>query len=76
MKMITVNVFNMSHVDNDNYITSIEMPEYKYFRATLNHLRDYVKKQNANDFNHKKMRFYVFESNTFVLTESELDIKN
>lgn len=72
-KMITVNVFNVSHIDSKNYITSIEIPEYKYMANTLKALKNYVKTQAPNDFNNLTMRFYVFHSNTFLIKETDLN---
>ena len=76
MKKITINVFNVSHVDSKNYITSIEMPQYKQLKRIKRFLAQYVKQQGANDFNHGRMRFYVFQANTFVLRETDLNFIN
>lgn len=70
--MITINVFNVTHTDSKNYITSIEMPNYKQFKRIKDYLREYVRKQSSTDFNQGKCRFYVFEANTFVLNETNL----
>jgi len=72
--MITINVYNVDHTNANNYITSIEIPNYKQMGRTLKFLRDYVKRQRANDFNHRIMRFYVFHSNTFLIKQTDLTI--
>jgi hypothetical protein len=72
-KMITVNVFNVSHIDSKNYITSIEIPKYQYIGCTLKALKNYVKTQAPNDSNNLNMRFYVFYSNTFLIKETDLN---
>jgi hypothetical protein len=75
MKKITINVFNVLHTDTRNYITSIEMPDYKQLKRIKRFLAEYVRKQSSNDFNHKKCRFYVFQGNGFVIRESDLTLK-
>jgi hypothetical protein len=75
MKKITINVFNVLHTDTRNYITSIEMPDYKQLKRIKRFLAEYVRKQSSNDFKHKKCRFYVFQGNGFVIRESDLTLK-
>ena len=72
MRTHTINVFNIDCLSTDNYITSIEMPRYKQTKRVFDFLRAYVKRQGATDFNQGKMRFYVFQSNTFVIKECDL----
>ena len=72
MKKITVNVYNSTFADKDNYMNCFEMPKYKQMSRTKKFLKNYVKEQSANDFNFGRHMFYVFESNTFVIKESDL----
>ena len=73
MKKIIVNVFNVTHTDSKNYITSIEIPDYKRMGNTMKYLKNYIKSQAPNDCNNLHMRFYVFYSNTFLIKETDLN---
>ena len=67
MKTITVNVFNVTSTDENNYMHCITMPNYKQMGRTINWLRQYVKEQGANDFNFRRMVFYVFQANMWEI---------
>jgi hypothetical protein len=73
LKTIVVNVYNVTHTNPKNYITAIEIPMYKQTTRTARYLKNYVKMQRANDFNHRRMRFYEFLSNSFVFNETDLE---
>jgi len=72
LQKITVNVFNTDHTNTKNYINSFEMPKYKQTKRIIEFLKKYVKNQQSNDFNHLTIRYYVFQSNAFLLKENDL----
>ena len=73
LKTIVVNVYNVTHTNPKNYITAIEMPMYKQVTRTAKYLKNYVKMQRANDFNHGRIRFYEFVANGFIFNEKSLE---
>ena len=75
MSKIVVNVFNTT-MESKDYITCIEMPKFKQMGRTINYLREYVKLQSGGDSNHYRIRYYIFQSNTFVLKEADLSAYN
>jgi len=72
MRNIECNVYNTTHTENKNYITTIKVPKYKQIGRTVSFLRNYLREQSMNDFNHSRMRFYVFKSDDFLLRETDL----
>lgn len=72
MKTITVNVFNISSVDDKNYLYCIKMPDYKQWARRIKFLRQHVKEQGANDYNFGRIRYYVFQANMWTMRESDL----
>lgn len=73
MNTIVVNIYNGTYTDEKNYLTCIEMPKYKQVKRSVTFLRNWLKLQKGNDFNHRRIMYYVFEANMFLFSETELE---
>ncbi len=71
-KKININVFNGTHINKNNYLYSFEIKQYKQLKRTVNAIKKHLKTQKSNDYNQLTIRFYVFESNTFLFKENEI----
>lgn len=71
-KKITINVFNVTHTNKNNYLYSFKIKQYKQLKRTVNAIKKHLKDQKFNDNNQLTIRFYVFQSNTFLFKETEI----
>ena len=72
MKKLTLQVFNTSVTNLSNYITTIEIPDYKQQGRTIKYLRDWIYKQSLYDEKNKSIRYYVFRNDNIYISEGDL----
>lgn len=72
--MATIQVYSITHITTDGYLTSIEIPDYKQLKRIKDFLSDWIRKQYKYDLLHSKIRFYVFRfEDGMVLRESDIN---
>lgn len=70
---MNISIYN-TLVNNDNYIASIEIKEYKQLKRIITKLKEIKTNLKKNDAINKKIRYYIFKVNdNIILSENDLN---
>lgn len=67
-----INIYN-GIVNDKNYLSTVEIPNYKQLKRIVDKLKLIKLELNKNDLKHNKIRYYIFKVNhNTILSEKDL----